>query len=455
MLSKVSASAISFVQASKNLNSKLHQYLDQFILLFAGACSVLGFAPFALMPITLLSYSILYMLPKANCFSFFFAQAVAGCYWLFFSIKNYGSLPFIPALLITTLALILIASIPTLLKFVLKPNDRPIRFALWITLSEIIRSKYLFSGFPWLLLGHTQLHNFSFKWVPVIGVFGCSSFIALMLACTINSFRKRQRWLLMPLGLWLLGCVFLPSTWTRPSSKQIKFIAKTASAWQEPKLVDLTHSDTKVDLVIWPEGLMRHLLSASELEKLAQDNQAHLTIFGGITQNQQQLFNSTIAIHADATISMHQKYNLVAFGEYWPGKGLYNKIFSTPSDLSPAQIGNQKLIRLHDTFILPIICYDIAFNNWLMPEVVNAGFFVSMHQMHWFDSALATAEQLEFAKARTLEFGRPQVFIEPDYGHVVIKPNGKINKDNIITPYTGLTPFARMLLYFNKINAKL
>ncbi len=443
------------MQDTLNQSKSSYQRLrSNSLLLLLGGISTLGFAPFKLYPITIFAYAILYNSSNKNSFWFFLGQAIFGCYWLFFSIKNYGMLPLIPALSITAIALTLIAAIPALMGRMVRNKYKMWLWPIWLTSSEIIRSYFLFSGFPWLLLSYTQIHSPWHGWLAIIGVHGTSLLLSFVIASFMEVF-KRGKIFLIPSIIWLISIFVLPSNWTQAEVVKLHFQAKHSKNHYEPFLTDLSQSTNPVDFVLWPEGVIHHTLSEYEQDILKKFSRQHLTIFGGLSQANSKLYNSTIALHANGSISTHKKYNLVAFGEYWPLKSIYEKFYTVPNNLSPANNDNQKLIPIKNTFILPIICYDIAFAGWLLPDIIQAGLLVSIHQMRWFNSRLAVSQQLELAQARSIEFGRPQIFLEPSFGHIIIQPNGELAKNNFITAYKGRTPYASLLLYLQKISGKL
>lgn len=416
------------------------------ILFVLGALSACAFAPLKWTICIFISYIGLYLLADLNCFWFFLGQTLTGCHWLYFSIKNYGKLPEVTAILLTLIATILIALVPTISQRIIRNNFKIILWPIWLFISETIRSYWLFSGFPWLLIGSSQIHSYCWKWLTIIGVHGASLGIAIIIACSIESYKRKNLLLLLPSLIWFICPLFITETWQN-TSQQLTFETRTTSGFQEPNTSELSDSNNNIDFILWPEGVMRHTLSIDEIKSLPKNKQHALTIFGGITNSNDKFFNSTIVLYPSGQVSEHQKHHLVAFGEYWPMRKLYNDVFKAPIDLHKALPENKKLIPIKNTFILPIICYDVAFSNWMLPEIIKAGALISIHQMYWFDSKIANAQQLEFAQARSIEFAREQVFLESNTGHVIIKPNGQIiNNQNTINIYQGSTPYSLMML---------
>ena len=426
-----------------DLSKSRCQLQSNTLLFIAGCLSALGFAPFKLYLVTFFAYGYLYCQSDRNCFWFFLGQTIFACHWLFFSIKNYGMLPSLQAIIITLFACAMIATLPALsLRFVRR--KKLLLWPLWLTACEFIRSYWLFSGFPWLLLSYSQIDAPGAVWFPIIGVHGTSLVLAYVIAYTTHAAIENSKLHFIPGLLFIISCLLLPKNWTKPNGIELSFATKPTSL---VNIYDIASETPAVDFVLWPEGALHHILNNYEHNLLQNTQHKSLIIFGGLSQQHGKIFNSALAVSSSGKISHHDKYNLVAFGEYWPLKKLYAQIFNTPEDFSSALTNNNKLIAIKNTFILPIICYDIAFSKWMLPEVVKSGLFVSIHQMRWFASNFATMQQLEFAKARSLEFGRAQVFLEPKLGHIVINPDGSSSRKNKIHVYQGITPYTKLLLY--------
>ena len=124
----------------------------------------------------------------------------ATVHWVTNSVHFFGNIPLIPASLITLLLCAYLAIYPALFAaaFVrLKPRYPSLIFiaapALWTAL-ELART-YVFSGFPWSLLGYSQ-----YRALPVIqisdvtGVYGVSFLIVLVNVSLFEFIFNRRRY---------------------------------------------------------------------------------------------------------------------------------------------------------------------------------------------------------------------------------------------------------------------
>ena len=134
-----------------------------------GAASVLGFAPFELFPVPLLTLAALAWLwraatPRAAAlqgFAFGLGLFLAGVSWVYVSMHVFGGMPAPLAALAACLFCCVLALFPALAGYVFGRlrSGRPFADALlgaaaW-TLTEWLRG-WLFTGFPWLSAGYAQ-----------------------------------------------------------------------------------------------------------------------------------------------------------------------------------------------------------------------------------------------------------------------------------------------------------
>lgn len=411
-----------------------NKLLKNSFLFVIGACSILGFAPYKLFVISFICYAGLYLVNESMRFSgtfcFFAGQTIFGCYWLYNSIVNFGMLPKLTGAVLTLIAIAIIAFIPAALGLIAK-KFRAVSWPVWLWLSEVIRSSYLFSGFPWLLLGYTQIHTPWYKYIFYLGVHGTTLLTALVITCLCEAVKRQKFILCLPIIAWALTGFYLGKIPKKAPTQKYCFQTHRSNPNFEVTANALSHASKNIDISIWPEGVMRHPLTKNEISILKKTKV--LTIFGGITKKDSKIFNSTIAVYPGGKITQHEKYNIVAFGEYLPLRKIINKVYDAPfSDLTPASSDNNKLIKFKQANIMPIMCYDIGFSNWMKPEVQRADFLISLHQMHWFSSRQALAQQIEMAQARSIETAKPQIFIEPSLGHILIGSKGRLSRSSCI-----------------------
>lgn len=394
-------------------------------LFFLGSFSILGFAPYKLFPITMVCYILLFRSKTkfSGNLNFFLGQTAFGCYWLFNSLTSFGHIPAIYSLILTAIAIFLIAVIPAILSELLIEKYNIISWPSMITISEIIRSYFLFSGFPWLLLGYTQIHSPHYKLIMLFGTHATTWITAFICVCVSKIYDNDKKYMAF-IVIWLLFPLLVRAPISR--DLEINYHAFAPNNPEYINILELPKNNTKSDIVLWPEGILHHPLSEDEITTLKKLNRKHLIIFGGIFEKNSNYYNSIIAVKPNGEISYHLKHNLVAFGEYWPWRKLISNFYHIPIDFKKAKPNDVSLIRFKNLKILPILCYDIGFPQWMSKIAKEADLLVSLHQMRWFNSKQALYQQLEMAQARSIEFGKSQIFVEPSIKSVLILANGKI-----------------------------
>ena len=149
------------------------------------------------------------------------ALFASGTSWVYVSIHDYGytGVPlavFLTALFVSVLALFFAGTFWLYRRFI-GPRWALLTFAGAWVLGEVLRT-YLFTGFPWLLVGSSYVDSPLASWAPVGGVYLLS--LLVVLTGTLGAeLLRRQWWAALPLAAIWLAPVVLPSQWTTPVSE--------------------------------------------------------------------------------------------------------------------------------------------------------------------------------------------------------------------------------------------
>ena len=183
---------------------------SSFVFIFiAGLIAPLGFAPFHMPGITILSLAFLFSAllntsaKEGAILGLIFGLGYfgVGVSWVIVSIHDYGQLNYFFSGLATLFFVVYLSLFPALVAYFFNTiQARHNKFvtmllfsALWC-LSEFIRAN-LFTGFPWLLIGTTLIDTPLRSLGPVLGIYGLSLFCAftatlLTIAVRENSIRR-------------------------------------------------------------------------------------------------------------------------------------------------------------------------------------------------------------------------------------------------------------------------
>ena len=471
---------------------RTHLYLEQsqmlmdFFSLLAGALLPLAFAPcnfyaFAFISpllwlIALRDGSIKRSIWRGWLFGFGFFGV--GTSWVYVSIHTYGNTSIIIAGILTLLwvaglALVFALQAFCFTYFFAKKHwlSLTIGFASCWTLSEALRS-WVLTGFPWLLLGNSQLSTWLRGYGPIISVYGIGFIVACISGLLLNSWQTRKRFtwsIISILLLFIIGAILTHVKWTTPINKPfttslVQGNISQSVKWNPENLSTslnrykkLAEQNFNSRVIVFPEGAIPDTLTNqfpffTKLSKQAKIHNSAI-ITGIILNNPQteQAFNGIITV--GAAQGLYLKQHLVPFGEYVPWQHLLRGLigfFDLPmSSLSPGP-KHQPLIRIGQTQIASFLCYEIAYLNLALDRLPQAEVLMTLSDDSWFGDSWAAAQQLQISQIRSLESGREQIVVGNSGFTAIINAQGKIIKKaprnkvfvlhGKIQPMQGYTP---------------
>lgn len=471
-------------------------FLGDSVALIAGALLTLAFAPFNITPLAMISPALLlglwlYVTPRRAFFRgwlFGLGLFSTGVYWVYISIHTYGEATVWLSLFITVGLINILALFPAytgwlLNRFFPNNNDTKILCAfplIWCFL-EWVRS-WLFTGFPWLTLGYSQVHTPLKGYAPIFSVLGVTLILLFCAGLILNGilYLKPKKNLAITyqhlftlIIIWVIGGGLTFIQWTKPAGEPIQVSLIQGNIPQELKwspeqlmptlklYQDLTadHWDSKI--IIWPEGAIPiPLQSASEfidaMNRTAKEKDT--TIITGIpikAIGEEGYYNAVIATGSGD--GLYFKRRLVPFGEYVPFERiLHNLLSSLNIPMSDFITSKQhfKPFNIAGIKLSVFICYEIAFPEQVRDRDPSIGMTLVVSNDAWFGHSIAQAQHLQIAEMRALELGRPILFVSNNGITAVIQPDGRLQTSippfttNVLTakvqPFQGLTPWQQV-----------
>src|SRR5947207_6052529 len=205
----------------------------------AGVATVVGFAPFGVAHLPILTLSLLFALwngaswPRAAAetgFAFGLGLFGAGTSWVYIALETFGGMPTAIALIATAAMVAYLALWPAIAGYatVRFTRERSVArliagAALW-TVCEWLRG-FLFTGMPWLSVGYAELPGSLLAgYAPMGGVFLVSlaiAVVAAMIALIYDAVVLGQRGrtvaaVAVCVALYLGGGALYRLEWTRP-----------------------------------------------------------------------------------------------------------------------------------------------------------------------------------------------------------------------------------------------
>lgn len=467
----------------------------EIFVLLAGAALVLSFAPFEIFPLGVISPAILLVcwlnvsVKRAfwRGFLFGFGFFGTGVSWVFISIHQFGNAPPWLAALVTFLFVSILALFPAcngslLNRFFPTSSTRNLLCifpALWV-LFEWIRS-WIFTGFPWLYLGYSQMDSPLRGYAPLFSVYGVSLavlfssglFVSALIALKKDKVKNAYLYIFALALIWALGGALNVITWTTPLGKPIQTSLIQGNIPQEIKWVPehtrstlalyktLTQQNWNSQLIIWPEAAVPLIQQEADSFLSGINNlalQHHTTIITGIPIKapfKPGYYNAVIAI-GDGN-GVYIKSHLVPFGEFTPYERYIGKLF-TFFDIPMSEMVSESTLSAPITIgdnikIATYICYEIAFPEEIYMRSGNTNIILTVTDDAWFGHSIAQAQHLQMARMRALEMGRPVLFVSNNGITAFITPTGKVQSSappyqqfvltDTVQPMQGKTFWAR------------
>lgn len=435
------------------MTKKYHRLLRPILAAFVGASTTLAFAPYQIWPIAILSPLLFILLirqvtSKAAAFIGFmygFGLFSCGISWVHISIDTFGGMPKAASLFLMMLLVSYLAIYPALFAGLLNKlsaKDSKTRYliaapALWL-LTDLVRG-WAFTGFPWLLLGYSQLNSPLSGLAPIGGVQMVT--LAILLCATSIAFtivRRQPRYVLLPLTILMVSFGFKQVEWVTPDeTTRTSFALIQGNIAQEKKwlpserwptlmkFLDLSRANWNADIVIWPEAavpaLERELPSfLLNVDKAARMNESAL-ITGVVTQNPTGSYHNSVIALGDTpsgeynyqTQPRYNKYHLLPFGEFVPFADLLRPIapfFNLPmSSFSRGEFVQNNIIAKGRHFVTAL-CYEIIFGEQVRQNITKqTNFILTLSNDAWFGDSIGPHQHMEIARMRALETGKPVI----------------------------------------------
>jgi len=470
--------------------------MDALIALFSGIALVFAFSPTHIVWLAIIAPAALYVVLKkhqrlhATQLGFIFGLGFfgAGVSWVFVSIYYFGGTTFLISALLTILFVLVLSGLFALLGFILQtyfPNNTLTKAllvypALWALL-EALRAS-LFTGFPWLLLGHTTVDSIFSGLPPVFGVYGTSFCLVLISGLVVFASTphaeqdKLHGWQLSNLSLFALVLMFAAMyglgniKWSQPTHRSLTVSLIQGNIpqnlrWNADQVHNilntyqtLTENHQGSNLIIWPEGAVPMFFHQAhpflhQIEKILAP--FHSTLVTGIPyEKADQHYNAVVSL--GDTQGIYLKRHLVPFGEYVPLektlRGLI-QFFNLPMSDFLAGPLNQPLMRIQGFPVGIYLCYEVAYGQVVRSDLPNAQLLMTLTDDAWFGHSLAPWQHLQIGQFVSLETGRPMLFVGNNGITAIITASGRLRAllpqftmnvlDGVVTPYSGTTPWVR------------
>ncbi len=405
----------------------------------------------------------------------------AGVWWLFISMHTYGHLP---APLAAAAVLALSAALSLYLALACAAWVRWRRpglagalmfAALWL-LAELARG-VIFTGFPWVAAGYSQVDSPLAALAPWLGVYGVGALLALAAAALVLLLQTRGRsWGAagLALALVLAGAV-VPAGFTQPAGdikvallqtnvrQDQKFAAEhlpQSLAWTAQQLFS-----AQADLVVAPETAVPLLpfqlkdFAPGYWEEISNHfaRPGKAALIGVPLGDFDRGYTNSVAGLSAAPPYRYDKHHLVPFGEFIPtGFRWFTQMMNIPLGDFARGVTHPPSFNAAGQRVAPNICYEDLFGEELARRFVDPAqaptVLANLSNIAWFGNTIAIDQHLHIARMRSLELQRPTIRATNTGATAIINHQGVVTAQ--LAPHTqgvltgsvqgrqGNTPFA-------------
>ena len=378
-------------------------------------------------------------------------------YWITQVMAVYGGLATIVAVVINALLIAYLSLFPALFAMIvgrlsLAAGPRALLAAPFVWVATELGRTYLFTGFPWVLLGYSQVSNLPVaQLASICGVYGLSGLIAGVSASLaypavrqltpaarhrarssmLANYRPLMAMLVLvfAIGVWggfrvrrgeltrqgdpvrvglIQGNVDQADKWDQRRANGIfnEYLAMTRKAIGEGAQV-----------VLWPESSIPFYFeedkpAAEEVRALARQSQVPLLVGSDQIDRSTpptRYYNSAFLVRPDgSTGAVYRKMHLVPFGEYVPMKQVLffaGHLVEQVSDFSAGDAAVLLPVRGH--LMSTAICYEIVYPDLVRTFASGGSELLStITNDAWFGRTSAPYQHFAQATMRAIENGR-------------------------------------------------
>jgi len=412
-------------------------------------------------------------------------------YWITRTISVYGGLQVWVAVVVNAALIAYLSLFPAIFAVVMRRlvfslGARALMAAPLVWVTTELGSTHLFTGFPWVLLGYSQVTMLPIAQLACIfGVYGVSALVAsvsaaasLIVSSRVGQVGPTEAGHYVREVAAVATAVLLVAVWgsLRAAKAELtragepiqvgliqgnvdqgeKWNADRASAILQ-RYLGMTRQAVGegAELVLWPESSTPFFFEedrdgAERVRTLAR--QARVPILLGSDQLErgrpEKYYNSAFLVRADGTTAgVYRKMHLVPLGEYVPLKRLF--YFAAPlveaaGDFSPGV--EAVLLPVDGHLISTAICYEVVYPD-LVRRFVTGGseLLTTITNDAWFGRTSAPYQHFAQASMRAIENGRYLVRSANTGISGIVDPYGRILAQSDIFQPAAIVGRARFL----------
>ncbi len=385
-----------------------------------------------------------------------FVISLVGFYWIAFTAKEFGQIPF-PLNILVLIGYCCIANLhfvaATLTAVYLREKLELENWAFFLTLALFYGAfEYFWPAiFPWNLGYSFYFSHFKTAQLAEFVGFNILSlyvyFINFIFALSFSKFRKKGGLITLLNFVFLfcltesLGQISLDRLPKEDQTAKVMMVQtnmgsyelyyrKFGNAFQMPimkRLLEQTEAALKnehPDLVVWAETAFPDYLDApflhgryqSQLLQFIREHSIYFAV-GGFSRD--TIYHNPMTPEYSAIFlfdpqgnlfSTYRKNILLAFGEHIPGSNLFPFIRKLAPEIGEITPGTPpQSIKIGEFTVAPSICYEDLFGEFMAPSSKDSQILLNITNDSWYGSGPEQIQHLTMAAARTIELRRPMI----------------------------------------------
>ncbi|MFA5040805.1 MAG: apolipoprotein N-acyltransferase [Bdellovibrionales bacterium] len=461
-----------FVSSIRDYLRRVSGWKRLFAAFVFGSVLALSMPPFNLFPLAWLCLPALIFLLQGTQnyrqafvtgWGFAFGFFVFGLYWIassmFVDIKRFWwAVPFSVVGLPALFAIYYGIAAALARKLGLRGLSGSINFGLMWFLAEVARG-YLFTGFPWILLGYAWSGVLPILQVTsAVGIYGLT-LLTIVAACLPASLEKGSRQprlaLLASLALFAIigawGEIRLTTTaletapgvrvrLVQPNVDQKKkwLLSERDRHFGELIYLSSLEGEKPVTHIFWPETASTYYLSEDALRRkeIAAAIPAAASVITGVIRRDldkngiTHFYNSLVALDGlGRLVAGYDKVHLVPFGEFMPWRKYIplQAIATSGADFTAGpHVRSLRVLGL--PVFSPLICYEAIFPGEVVDSADRPDFMVNLTNDGWYGRSTGPYQHFAIARVRAIEEGMSLIRVANTGISGVIDPLGRIEK---------------------------
>ena len=332
---------------------------------------------------------------------------------------------------------------------------RLVGIAAALVLSDWLRG-WIFTGFPWALIGHVWIGTPVAQAAAWIGAPGLTALTLLLAALPALIWWASDRRglgfapgallsVLLLGAVWAGGMARLAQPLPEDTGVRLRLVQPNADQrlkWDPDwaaefyrRLLDLSSAPGARDVVIWPESAVNFLLddAAPVLTQMAGAADAPL-ILGIQRRDGLRFYNSLAVLGQDGAVSqVYDKFHLVPFGEYIPWGNVMAQFgihaFAAQEGFGYSAGSGPAVMNLPDLpSMQPLICYEAIFAQHLRGLDQRPGWLLQITNDAWFGQFSGPYQHLAQARLRAVQAGLPVIRVANTGVSAVIDARGGLRQ---------------------------